>query len=127
MNKETIATILRAVLTFVGFFLIGKNVLGKEIDASYMEALSGFVLSSWFILWGVFEKKTNIEQWQSFLRSLIVAVGGILMAKGYATEESMNQLLAGLLAIVPMIYSTLSKEKTKSIAEGKISVDDLKQ
>lgn len=126
MNKETVFTIARTLLTSVGVFLIGKNFMGSPIDQSMWQMLVGIAMSAFSVVWGVWDKSLGIEMLQSFIRSVIVGLGGLLVAKGTLTPEKLESILGIALAVLPLIYSILSKQKSGEIKEGSITPDALK-
>jgi hypothetical protein len=126
MNKETVFTLLRTLLTSFGVFLIGKNFLGSPIDQSTWQMLVGVVISFGSVLWGIMDKTIGLEMLQSFIRSAVVGLGGLLVAKGSVSPEKLESILGLLLAILPFVYSVLSRKKSDGIAEGSIAPYELK-
>jgi hypothetical protein len=118
---------IRALMTAIGFFLMGKNLLGNPVDQVMMEMLSGVVLAGVSVYWGIVDKTVTIEAWQSFLRQLIVGVGGLLIAKGRISAELLNDILGAALAIIPVLYSVLSRQKSNNLAQGWINTTELKK
>lgn len=127
MNRSTIETIVRGLLTAVGTFLIGKNLLGSPIDDVIWEMVAGCVMSGVGIIWGVVDKSLSIEMLQSFIRSTIVGFGGLLVAKGTITPEKLESYLGIALALLTIVYSITSKAKSAQIAGNKLDVEALKQ
>jgi hypothetical protein len=126
MNKETIFTIARTLLTSVGVFLIGKNFMGSAIDQSMWQMLVGLAMSAFSVAWGVWDKTLGIEMLQSFIRSLIVGLGGLLVAKGSISPEKLESILGIALAVLPLVYSIISRKKSDGIADGTIAPFELK-
>jgi hypothetical protein len=126
MNKETIFTIARTLLTSVGVFLIGKNFLGSPIDQSVWQMLVGVIMAGVSVVWGIMDKTIGLEMLQSFIRSAIVGLGGLLVAKGSMTPEKLESILGIVLAVLPLVYSILSRKKSDGIAEGSIAPFELK-
>lgn len=127
MNRQSISTLVRACMTTIGFFFIGKYFLGNRVDLDMIEMINGIVLSAISIYWGMADKTVSIEAWQSFLRQAIVGIGGLLIAKGYTSMENVNNFLGVILSIIPVFYSILSRKKSENITTGNVSVEDLKQ
>lgn len=127
MSRQSIVTMIRALMTAIGFFLMGKNLLGNPVDQVMMEMLSGVVLAGVSVYWGIVDKTVTIEAWQSFLRQLIVGVGGLLIAKGRISAELLNDILGAALAIIPVLYSVLSRQKSNNLAQGWINTTELKK
>jgi hypothetical protein len=126
MNKETIYTVLRTLLTSVGVFLIGKNFMGSAIDQSMWQMLVGLAMSAFSVAWGIWDKTLGIEMLQSFIRSLIVGLGGLLVAKGSISPEKLESILGIVLAVLPLVYSIISRKKSDGIADGTIAPFELK-
>lgn len=126
MSRQSIVTMIRALMTAIGFFLMGKNLLGNPVDQVMMEMFSGVTLAGVSVYWGIVDKTVTIEAWQSFIRQLIVGVGGLLIAKGRVSAEMLNDILGAALAIMPVIYSILSRKKSTEISHGWIKTTDLK-
>ena len=126
MNKETVFTLIRTLLTSVGVFLIGKNFLGSPIDQSVWQMLVGVIMAGVSVVWGIMDKTIGLEMLQSFIRSAIVGLGGLLVAKGSMTPEKLESILGIVLAVLPLVYSILSRKKSDGIAEGSIAPFELK-
>jgi hypothetical protein len=126
MNKETIYTVLRTLLTSVGVFLIGKNFMGSAIDQSVWQMLVGVIMAAVSVVWGIMDKTIGIEMLQSFIRSAIVGLGGLLVAKGSLSPEKLESILGIALAVLPLLYSILSRKKSDGIADGTIAPFELK-
>jgi hypothetical protein len=126
MNKETIFTIARTLLTSVGVFLIGKNFLGQAIDQVLWQMLVGIAMSAFSVAWGMYDKTLGLEMLQSFIRSAIIGLGGLLVAKGSLSPEKLESILGIALAVLPLVYSLLSKKKSTELAEGYIEPNALK-
>jgi hypothetical protein len=126
MNKETVFTLIRTLLTSVGVFLIGKNFIGSPIDQSVWQMLVGIIMAGVSVVWGILDKTIGLEMLQSFIRSVIVGLGGLLVAKGSMTPEKLESILGIVLAVLPLIYSILSRKKSDGINEGSIAPFELK-
>jgi len=126
MNKETVFTLIRTLLTSVGVFLIGKNFMGSAIDQSMWQMLVGIIMAAVSVVWGIMDKTIGLEMLQSFIRSAIVGLGGLLVAKGSMTPEKLESILGIVLAVLPLIYSILSRKKSDGIYEGSIAPYELK-
>jgi hypothetical protein len=126
MNKETVFTLIRTLLTSVGVFLIGKNFMGSPIDQSVWQMLVGVIMAGVSVVWGIMDKTIGIEMLQSFIRSAIVGLGGLLVAKGSLSPEKLESILGIVLAVLPLVYSILSRKKSDGIAEGSIAPFELK-
>jgi hypothetical protein len=69
----------------------------------------------------------GIEMLQSFIRSAFVGFGGLLVAKGQLSPGTLESVIGVITAILPAIYSFLSRKKSQEIAKGSIIVEALKK
>lgn len=127
MNKDTTLSLLRTLMTSFGIFLLGKNLLGSEIDQSIWQMVVGVTMAGVSVIWGVFDKTVDIEMLQSFIRSAIIGFGGLLIARGSLSPEKLESILGIVVSILPLLYSMLSRKKTNQIASGEILIEDLKK
>lgn len=119
--------ILRALLTAIGAFVIGKNVFGTAIDNQVWESvISGIVVVA-TLIWSIKDKTANIEMWQSGIRTAITFIGGLLLAKHIINAEQLAAVITGALTVLPVIYGLLSKAKSTMIANGTLPVQQLKK
>lgn len=127
MTRQTLETITRSILMSLGTFIIGKNLLGSEVTPDLYEMVVGSVMSGMAILWGVLDKNLSIEMLQSFIRSLFVGFGGLLVAKGNLSAESLESYLGIAMAILTIVYSISSRNKNKLLVNGDVRPEDLKK
>ncbi len=127
MDRKTIETLLRTAMTSLGVFMLGKNLLGTAIDASVWQMVVGTAMSLLAVVWGVLDKNLGIEMLQSFIRSAFVGFGGLLVAKGQLSAGTLESVIGVITAILPAIYSFLSRKKSQEIAKGAIIVEALKK
>jgi hypothetical protein len=127
MTRQTLETITRSILMSLGTFIIGKNLLGSEITPDLYEMVVGSVMSGVAILWGVLDKNLSIEMLQSFIRSMFVGFGGLLVAKGDLSAESLESYLGIAMAILTIVYSISSRKKNNLLVDGELRPEDLKK
>ena len=127
MDRKTIETLLRTAMTSLGVFMLGKNLLGTPIDASVWQMVVGAAMSLLSIIWGILDKNLGIEMLQSFIRSAFVGFGGLLVAKGQLSAGTLESVIGVITALLPAIYSYLSRKKSQEIATGGIIVEALKK
>lgn len=126
MNKQqTVLSIVRFILTAVGAYVAGKYFLGTPIDDNLWLGIAGSVVSVISIVWGIGDKTATLEMLQSSIRSVIVFFGSLLVGTGVIKDEVLQSLLGIVSVLLPMIYSEISKKKSKDIAEGKLGLADL--
>ena len=126
MNKETIMSLIRTAFTLIGTYLIGKNFLGNPVDQSVVEIFVGSGMSLISIAWGIITKDLVIDQVQSFIRSAVIGIGGILVASGKIDAGKVESLSGFLLAASTFLYSFLSRKKSQAIKDDKLEVEKLK-
>lgn len=125
MNKQSVLSILRSVLTAVGAYVAGKSFLGNTIDDNLWLGIGSSIVTLASIVWGILDKTATLEMFESGLRSVIMFVGALLVGAGIIKDEVLQSLLAISSVAIPAIYSQLSKTKSKNIAEGTLGVADL--
>lgn len=126
MNKEQWMSIVRTILNVIGAYLVGKNLFGNTIDPVLWQGIAGAVLSLAMTVWGFMDATTSLEGFQSGLMNIVKFVGGVLIAGGKLTLESLETWSGILVVIIPMIYRFLSRKKTAMLATGDIKLDTLK-
>lgn len=122
MNKDTVLSILRALMTAGGSYIVGHNLFGHQVDASVWQEVAGSVIALVGAIWGVVDKTAGIEGVQSAVRSFLQSAGGFLTAAGVITGETLNAILGLATAIISVLQSHLSKVKVKQIADGTVNV-----
>lgn len=118
MSKAVILSLIRTVLTAFGAFLLGKNIFGAPLDDVLWQSIIGAIIALASIIWGFVDKTNTIDAVQSGLRSVIVVFGGLLVASGKISDKVLESVLGVASAIIPFLYSILSKTKTDMIAAG---------
>lgn len=125
--KLKVSTIVRALLTAVGSFLIGRVISGVTIDAPILVAATGAVLTAISTVWGIVDKTLVIEKLQSGLRQVFVFAGGFLISRGWITSENLEAILGLLSVVATVVYSQTSREKSIKVATDQISTTELKK
>lgn len=118
MTKDVILSLIRTLLTAFGAFLFGKNVFGTTLDSTTWEIWVGALLTLGSTIWGIVDKTSTIEAVQSGLRSVFTVGGGILVAMGKLTGQTLDSVVGLIAPIVTFLYSALSKQKNAQIASG---------
>lgn len=125
MNKEKVFSIIRSVLTIVGAFLVGKSFLGNTIDDNLWLGIGGGIITAISVVWGIVDKTATIEGLQSGIRNVLIFFGALLVGSGIIKDEVLQAILGIVPIVITILYSQLSKAKSKEIAEGKLGVADL--
>lgn len=126
MNKEIVLSIVRSILTAVGAYMAGKYFLGTPIDDNLWLGVIASSVTLISVVWGIADKSATVEAVQSGLRSVVMFVGALLVGSGVFKGEVLESTLAIISVLVPILYSQLSKIKSKNIAEGSTAIVDLK-
>ena len=126
MSKETVFSLIRTLLMFCGAFLIGHNLFGQFIDSSMLEEILGSVMAIIGLIWSIVDKTSTIEALQSTLMNVMKFFGGLLVASGKISGETLVHVMGFVAVLAPMLYQYLSKKKTKGLANGTIELHTLK-
>lgn len=127
MTQEQIFGLLRAILTIAGTYLFGHNIFGNKIDESLWQEIAGAVLVAASFVWTFVSKTLTLEIFQSSILKIVMVFGGLLVTSGKVTGATLQAWVAFLTALIPIVYSFLSKAKSKAIAEGDIKTRNLSQ
>lgn len=125
MNKESVLSLVRVVLTAVGAYVAGKSFLGATIDNNLWLGIAGSIVTAIAIVWGIIEKTATTEMLQSGLRSIVLTFGTLLVGSGVIKDEVLQAALAAISIIVPAVISEASKRTNKNVATGKTPIVDL--
>lgn len=125
MTKETFVIILKAALTVLGSWLMGKNLFGHPIDQSFIEIITGIAMAAFSIAWSIYDKSYSIESIQATVRQAVLLAGGFLISTGKITPERLDAVLGVLLALIPVLQSYLAKKKVAQIQQGKIAISEM--
>lgn len=126
MTKENVINLLQSVLVVVGAFLIGKNLLGNEIDQVLWVGIVGVVLTVVGFVWDIATTKVTIEYFQTGLMTIAQFLGGLLISSGKLSSESANTYYGFLSTLIGILYPILSRKKTTDLATGEIKLVELK-
>lgn len=125
MNKENILVILRALLSAAGAWLIGKNFLGNPVDEVLWQGIVGSPMAIAAFVWTVREKAATVEQWQGIARQTITFFGGLFVATGKLTSETLTAITGFAIAIIPLIQSFMSRKKAEQLKSNHIQPNNL--
>ena len=118
MQKDTLLSLLRTILTLVGSFIVGHSVLGHSIMSETWDVISGSALTLISAIWGIADKSVGIEKFQSLVRSVFISIGGLLVAAGRITGQTLEAITGLIIPISTLIQSYTSKRKVQDIHNG---------
>lgn len=127
MNKETLYSLIRSVLTLAGAFLIGGGLtfFGVEINNAFWDEATGVVLTGFSVYWSIKTRAVNIEILETSVRQILTFVLGILVARQVLTPEKSMAIILFAVGLLPTVLSWISKKKTEELKEGKIQPQQL--
>lgn len=119
MQKDTVLSLIRTVFTLIGSFLIGHVLWnGAPLMTETWDIAAGAIVTLSSTIWGIVDKSATIEMIQSGFRSVVIAIGGILVAAGYITGKTLDGILGFTAALIPVLQSYTSKKKVEAIHQG---------
>lgn len=125
ITKDQILSMIRAMLVLLGSFILGKNIGNAQITETIVQEIIGAGLIVTTFVWSALTKCLTIEIFQSSILKVVMVVGTIAIASGKIADKTFQALLAVVTAILPILYSFLSKEKSKKIIDGDIQSHEL--
>lgn len=126
-NYANLSGIIRTVLSLLGAYLLGKNIYGIEATAELWQEATGVIMGVIAIIWSIRSKEATIEMLQGTMRQVLTFIGGLFVAKGKISAETLTLVIGLAAAILPPLYGFLSRRKTQQLDTGKISIDQLKK
>jgi hypothetical protein len=118
--------VLPTILTILGTFVIGHNLLGATINESLWQEIGGASTVVVALVMTVYNHTVTIEAIQAGIHRVVEVVGTLLVASGRMTSETLVTILGVITAITPVIYKYYSVKKTQQLAAGTIAIEDLK-
>lgn len=120
-TKEVWLSILRSVMTLVGTFAIGHNLIGHAVDSQTWQIVAGSVLAAVGIIWGIVDKTTGPEQLASGVRSVLIGLGGVAVSWGLISDNTLQAVSGLIVAILPIILSQTSKATVQQVVAGTVA------
>lgn len=127
MKQEQILGIIRLLLSAVGGFLLGKNLFGTAIDESMWQIILGIAMGVASIVMSILSKTLTIEMVQGTLRQTVSFFGGLFVAKGSISNETLTFILGLVPVLAAWLQSTLAKKKNQQLDSGIIRTSQLKK
>ena len=121
ISKENLFSTIRAVLIFAGTFVIGHNVFGHAIDSSSWQIIVASAVAAGMFIWGMVTKDTPVEGLESFLRSTLQGIGGLMVSAGIISGDTLNAILGLITTLGPLLQSFAAKAKTAQVVAGTIA------
>lgn len=121
MSKESVYSLVRSVLTFLGSYVIGNAIFGIAVTSTVWDVVIGSSVTIISTVWGIADKTATIDSVSSAIRSVFIAIGGIFVAAGKISQSTINQILGVMTAALPVIQSWISRSVVKQIATGSLT------
>jgi putative effector of murein hydrolase LrgA (UPF0299 family) len=109
MSKETIYSIIRAILMIAGALLIGHHIWNTAIDATVWDAISGSLLSFVTLIWGVVSKETSTEAAVAGLKQFAVFAFGLLASSGKISPDKAQTWISLVGVLISVVFSIYYK------------------
>ena len=119
--KETILSVIRALLVSVGAFIIGKHFFGTSIDSGWVELIAGGVVAAVGFIWSIATKTIGTDQILAGIKSAIAFVGGILISAGVVHDELWANITGITTALLAIIGSFVTKKQTADTISNPIN------
>lgn len=110
--KETILSVIRALLVSAGAFIIGKHFFGTSIDSGWVELVAGGVVAAVGFIWGIATKSVGTDQILAGIKSGIAFVGGLLISAGVVHDELWANITGITTSLLAIIGSFITKKQT---------------
>jgi hypothetical protein len=121
MNTSTLGSLVRALLTLIGTFLIGKTIFGHPLLGPTWDTITGGMLTAGSIGWSIYNGTATEETLESLVRQLLQGAGGLLVGSGLLNSSELAAITSFVILSVPIVWGYLSKAKTAKIANGTLN------
>lgn len=125
MSKDQIQGVIRAILTLAGTYLFGHNLFDTVVNESLWQEVTGGVMVAVSFWWTIKAKALTLEILQSSLLKILMVLGTLLVTSHKITGDALNNWVILLTALIPVLYSVLSKKKSADISSGEIKSSQL--
>lgn len=122
LSLQNLLSLLRAIGTLIGAYLVGHAVFGHTVSADALQVVGGTVLTLASTIWGIATKTSTIEGLESSARSILTALGGLGVSAGVISGEQLAAILAAIIPLATFLQSVLSKTKNQQIATGTTTI-----
>lgn len=110
MKQDQILGIVRALLSALGGWLLGKNLFGTTVDESLWQELLGVAMGIASVVMSILSKTLTLEMAQGVARQVISFFGGIGVGKGLITAQTLT-LVMGLVPVIAAWLAGLFNKK----------------
>lgn len=118
MQQSNLLSAFRSIITLFGSYVIGHAIFGVAVTTTTWDIIGGSAATLFGTIWGIADKTATIEGVQSAVRSIIISLGGIMVAAGKVSQNTLNEVLGLITSLAPILQSYLSKVKVNQIATG---------
>ena len=123
--KDKLLSIFRTALVAVGTYLTGKFFLGTELDDNTIAGWISLIVALAASIWGFVDKTVGIEQLQSAVRNVLIALGALFISIGSINDQVLELILLTVDTILGSTLGVASRIKNEKVASGAIPVTKL--
>jgi hypothetical protein len=121
-NKEQVISLIRNLFAVFGGYLISTGLT----NSATLESGTGFAVALAAMIFSFRAHELTINALLSVLRSGIATFGGVLVQRGWATNDQVSQVANLLVVLLPMAWGIATRAKTSltpaAAAAGKVIV-----
>lgn len=122
--KDTVLSLLRHLLTFGGAYFASKGVIAVDAVQFLTSGLVALVAA----IWGAFDEWHATghlgDAFDSAIRHLLTAAGGVLQALGILPADTVAQLVPALIAAVGALQGAIDEYRfARAAKKGPLSAD----
>lgn len=121
MSTSLSGSLVRALFTLIGTFVIGRTFHGHVLVSTTFDVVSGSLLTLLSIIWSLRNGTATEQNLESMLRQLLQGIGGVVVGSGLLNATQLGEIISFVVLAIPMVWGYLSKAKTAKIAAGKLT------
>jgi len=124
MNTN-LQSLIRALLSALGAFLIGHAIWKTPITTSFWDDFTGIVIAVGSLIWGIKSKTATVEMLEATAKSVITFAGGLFVTAGVLSSDQLVTIVAFGSMLAGYVFSAASKKKVQIIANNPNKVAQL--
>lgn len=113
--KEKVFSFVRTLLVALGVFFIGTDLKGWQITEDVWQSAIGVLMSVGGLIWAIIDKTIVEDQFISFVKAIIIGIGGAMVALGVVTLETFNYISGFILVLAPYIWGLIERKKAAKV------------